>query len=455
MNVLKAGLLACTLAASSYSCFAAVSADEAKALGTTLTPVGAIKAGNADGTIPAWTGGLTTPPAGYTAKLAPGAYIDPFKGEKPVLRIDGKNMEQYADKLSAGTKELLKRNPDYYLDIYPTHRTAAYPDSVYAGTKRNATECKTLQGGVALDPACRGGIPFPIPKTGNEVMWNLLTAYSPPVRAHNARSYVVDTAGHPYVANELDSYTESTFYMAEGRSNPQKYYQLYIVTQSPARERGGMLGYSDYLNPVKQPRQAWQFDPGQRRVKLAPTFAYDTPSSQTGGTTFFDEAFLFSGAMDRFDYKLIGKKEMYIPYNNYKLGMQCVGENQALKAHTLDPECERWELHRVWVVEATLKPGMRHAYSKRVFYVDEDAPASGMEDTYDGGGNLYKALYTYEFQVYDAYTPYAAIFSAFDFTKGNYSLQSILGPTGYYNFHPKVPGERELTPEALAGSGND
>lgn len=455
MNVLKAATLACTLAIGSYNCFAAVSADEAKQLGTTLTPVGAIKAGNADGTIPAWTGGLTTPPPGYTPKLGPGAYIDPFKAEKPVLRIDNKNMAQYADKLSAGTKELLKRNADYYLDIYPTHRTAAYPDAVYAATKRNATECTTSRDGIALNAACRGGMPFPIPKTGYEVMWNLLTAYEAPSRGHNARSYVVDTAGHPYVADELDAYTEKPFYLGDSRSDLQKFNQIYTTTQSPARARGAMVGISDYLDPLKQPRQAWQFDPGQRRVKLAPTFAYDTPSAETGGTTLFDEAFLFSGAMDRFDFKLIGKKEMYLPYNNYKLAMQCVGENQALKTHTLDPACERWELHRVWVVEATLKPGMRHAYSKRVFFVDEDAPASGMEDTYDSAGNLYKGLFAYEFQVYDAATPYAAIFSVFDFMKGNYSLQSILGPTGYYNFHIKVPGERELTPEALAGSGND
>jgi hypothetical protein len=455
MNVLKAAAVACTLAIGSYSCQAAVSADEAKEVGSTLTPVGAIKAGNADGTIPAWTGGVATPPAGYTPKLAAGAYIDPFKADNPILRIDSKNMAQYADKLSAGTKELLKRNPDYYVDIYPTRRSAAYPDAVYAATKRNATECKTLQNGIALDTACRGGMPFPIPKTGYEVMWNLVTAYVAPARAHNARSYVVDAGGHPYVANELDSYTEKPFYLSEGRSDAQKYNQLYILTLSPPRSRGSMLGYSDYLDPIKHPRQAWQFDPGQRRVKMAPTFSYDTPSAETGGTTLFDEAFLFNGEMDRFDFKLIGKKEMYIPYNNYKLAMQCVGENQALKAHTLDPACERWELHRVWVVEATLKSGMRHAYSKRVFYVDEDAPATGMEDTYDSGGNLYKALYTYVFQVYDASTPYAAIFSVFDFAKGNYSLQSILGPNGYYNFHFKVPGERDLTPEALAGGGND
>ncbi|MFM0385660.1 DUF1329 domain-containing protein [Paraburkholderia dipogonis] len=454
MNVLKAAALACALAIGSHICLAEVSADEAKELGATLTPVGAIKAASADGNIPAWTGGMTTPPPGYVRKLAPGAYIDPFKDEKPILRIDSKNMAQYADKLSAGARELLKRNPDYYLDIYPTHRTAAYPESVYEATKRNATKCKTLQGGLSLDSVCRGGIPFPIPKSGYEAMWNHLVAYQLPVSLHNSDVLIVDTAGHPYLASEVDGYMEMPFYMGDKRSDPDKYNFVDFNFTNPPRSRGEIVTYADYLDPVKQPRRAWSFDPGQRRMKLAPTFAYDTPAAPSAGTSFFDDTFLFSGAMDRFDFKLIGKKEMYVPYNTYKLAMQCVGE-KALKAHTLNPSCERWELHRVWVVEATLKAGMRHAYSKRVLYLDEDNPAAGMADNYDGGGNLYRGLFVYPFQVYDASSPFGAMYSVFDFVKGNYSINVMLNPTGYYDFHPKIPDERELTPEALAGSGND
>ncbi len=397
---------------------------------------------------------MATPPPGYVRKLAPGAYVDPFKDEKPVLRIDASNVASYADKLSSGAKELLKRNPGYYLDIYPTHRTAAFPESVYDATKRNATKCKTLQGGLILDPVCRGGIPFPIPKTGFEVMWNHLVAYQPPVGLHDSRVQIVDTSGHPYLASEVDGYMETPFYLGDTRSDPDKYNFVVFNFKNPPRSRGQVVAYADYLDPLKQPRKAWFFDPGQRRMKLAPTFAYDTPAAPAAGTSFFDDAFLFTGAMDRFDFKLVGKKEMYIPYNNYKLSMKCVGET-ALKPHTLDPSCERWELHRVWVVEATLKAGMRHAYSKRVVYIDEDASAAGMADNYDSGGNLYRGLFTYPIQVYDVPGPFAGMYSVFDFAKGNYSLNVIPSTTGYYDFHPRIPGDRELTPEALAGSGND
>jgi hypothetical protein len=99
-----------------------VTADEAKQLGTTLTQVGAEKAGNKEGTIPEYTGGLTTAPAGFDK--GKGVRPDPFASEKPVASIDAKNMDKYADKLSEGTKALMQANADYRIDVYPTHRTA-------------------------------------------------------------------------------------------------------------------------------------------------------------------------------------------------------------------------------------------------------------------------------------------------------------------------------------------
>ncbi|MBK5123970.1 DUF1329 domain-containing protein [Burkholderia sp. R-69980] len=447
--------LAVAIALSAPFSYGAATADEAKQLGDTLTPVGATKAGNKEGTIPAWTGGLTSPPAGYTPKKEPGAYIDPFKDEKPLLRITGANASQYADKLSAGQMELLKRNSDYYLDIYPTHRTAAFPESVYEATKRNATACHTVKDGLAVETACRGGLPFPIPKTGNEVMWNLLLAYQPPQWVYNYGSYVVDTSGHPFVASRQNAYSEKGYYLGKERSDPQQYGFIYSTTLYPPRSKGEITGYADYLDPAAYPRKAFEFDPGQRRVKLAPSFAYDTPVAQVGGVLLFDEISLFSGEMDRFDFKLVGKKEMYIPYDSYKLNFQCTGEGQVTKAHTVNPGCERWELHRVWVVEATLKPNMRHTYSKRTYYIDEDTYSSGMSDAYDHSGQLYRSEFLYQVQIYDAAFPWEGAFSVYDFIKRNYTVQSMLSPTGYLDFKSKAPNERDLTPDALAGSGND
>src|SRR5690606_2921401 len=189
LSIALSGLSACA--------FAAVTAEEAAELGKSLTPWGAILAGNAEGTIPAYEGGLRQAPAGFQPDT--GFWVDPFKDEKPLFRITAANVEQYADKLSEGQKELLRKNPDtWYMDIYPSHRTTAYPQEVVDATIRNATNCKIEKDGLAVSPDCRGGLPFPIPKTGNEVMWNQQLRYkigSGYATTLASNSWVVDSNG--------------------------------------------------------------------------------------------------------------------------------------------------------------------------------------------------------------------------------------------------------------------
>ena len=175
----------------SHSAFAAVSADEAAALKSTLTPMGAEKAGNKEGTIPAWEGVYNKVPAGYK----PGAArVDPFADEKPAVSISGKNMDQYAAKLSAGTAAMLKKYPNYRLDVYPTHRTGGAPDWVYENTFKNATRAKTVDDGWGVEGAF-GGIPFPIPKTGYEAMWNHNLAWVGETITYSTRCWVVTADG--------------------------------------------------------------------------------------------------------------------------------------------------------------------------------------------------------------------------------------------------------------------
>lgn len=443
--------LATGLTLGAVGAHAAVTAEEAAKLGDTLTPVGAIKAGNKEGTIPAWTGGLTKAPAGSAPKHG---YVDPYADDKPTVRITAENMAQYADKLDQSQAELLKRNPGYYLDIYPTHRPMALPQAVYEATARNATACKILKDGLAVDPACRGGLPFPIPKSGFEVMWDFLLNYQPSIKLSDYGGWVVDTSGTPFMATAQNGYTERSYYLGNLRSDPQLFYFNYSNSTYPARSKGEIVGYSDFLDPLSYPRKAFHYDPGQRRVKAAPSFSYDTPIGNIGGVMLYDELFMFSGAMDRFDFKLVGKKEMYIPYDSYKQEWQCRGA-KLLAAKTMNPACERWELHRVWVVEATLKSGMRHAYGKRTFYVDEDGYAAGMSDSFDHSGKLYRGEFLYPSQIYDVPFMYAGETAVYDFVKGNFTAQSVLNDNGWLDFHSKPLDERDMSPDALSGSGND
>lgn len=450
MNIMPCVIATC-LASLSLLTLAAVSEEEASQLNGNLTLFGAIQAGNKEGTIPPYTGGLVDAPANF--KPDSGHWINPYANERPILKITAENLDEYADKLSEGQKHLLKNRPGYYMNIYPSHRSAAYPDNVLAATRRNATECNTEKDHLAVNESCRGGFPFPIPKNGYQAMWNQTLGYYGPtaITATHNRSWMIDRSGGRTMTADQATFTERPFYQTELKDrNPQMSWRTYSVTQTPARKAGEITGISDFLDTVDKPRRSWSYMPGQRRVKLAPEFAYDTPIATLGGGLLFDELYLFSGKMDRFDFKLTGKREMYIPYNNYDLytpTQKCNSESQFTDSF-INPECERYELHRVWVVEATLKPNQRHVYSKRVYYLDEDLSGAGMFDAYDHSGSLYRALFNTMIQMYDHSIPWAVRSTVYDFNKGSYT---VLGDAyvGGFRVTSSALTERNLKPETI------
>lgn len=433
---------------------AAATADEVKQLGTTLTLWGAEKGGNKEGTIPAYTGPIT-PPATYDPKT-PTYRPDPFVNEKPLFSIDSKNMDKHADKLTEGIKAMLKKYPAYRLDIYPTHRTANYPKLYLENSVKNATQCKTADNELKLD-GCWAGLPFPFPKTGNQVMWNRLLKYDGySLFSRAAASSVVDTRGNITVAGVPD------FWMYYPIFDPKKttpigpkevYEKIRLDYTSPARKAGEKLVVHDNVDMVDVGRRAWSYLPGQRRVKLAPDIAYDTPGPTGGGTVLVDDSAVFYGALDRFDFKLVGKKEMFIPYNAYKARDRkvCPGSVSMTKHH-LNPECVRWELHRVWVVQATVKPGLRHAYPKRTFYWDEDLPGVGMSDNYDSAGQIYRVSHSLPITLYETQAHSTDEWVTYDLATGNYSRQEDPTDAGGWEVIPPKP-ETFFSPEALAGEG--
>jgi len=433
-------------ALSMQSAIAAVSPEEAAALGKTLTPFGAEMAGNAEGTIPAYEGGLRTPPADF--KAGSGAWANPYKDERPLFRIDSKNVAEYADKLSEGQKHLLAKYPDtFYMDVYPTHRSAAFPQKVLDKTVKNATECNTTHEGLGVDTACRGGIPFPIPKTGNELMWNQQLRYQETTTTSASRSWIVNANGDRIMASEQKTYVEVPYYMddLDGRDE-RSYWSVWSLNKAPIRKAGELTGIFDYIDPVEKPRYAWSYTPGLRRIKKAPEFSYDTPVSSMGGVTLFDELFVFSGMMDRFEYKLVGKKEIYLPYNAYELYFECKIDDQFMPEHA-DPKCWRWELHRVWVVEATRKDGVRHVYDKRTYYFDEDDYGTGLYDAFDKSGDLYRSIFNAGIQFYDVDAPYSVKNVIYDFNKGMYALLNDGLEGGYEVVKPL--SNRDMNPEVI------
>ena len=377
---------------------AAVTAEEAAQLKSSLTPLGAEKAGNGDGTIPAWTGGYVKPLQG----ASDGKHPDPFANEKPVVSITAQNLAQYTDKLSEGTVALLKKYPSYRVDVYPTHRTAGAPQRVYDNTFAAATRAKSTPDGLSFEGAW-DAVPFPIPKSGNEVMWNHLVHPHPASVDLIFQVFVGSSDGKRSMATKGEMHELSTYYQAGGSSAKfNKVFQMYrFNTTAPVFKAGEAVVVHESLDMSIDP-PAWQYLVGQRRVRRAPTVSYDTPDFMASGANYFDEVYGFRSRLDRYNWKLIGKRELYVPYNTNRFFE--VGQDKAFVPFHTNPDQVRWELHRVWVVEATLAQGKRHAVPKRRFYIDEDNWAVLLADGYDAEGKLWRASQVFNMIVPEAET---------------------------------------------------
>ena len=443
-----ATLVMLSLTAANPFAIAEVTPAEATRLTSDLTPLGAERAGNKDGTIPAWEGGYTQVWPGYqSGQPRP----DPFANDKPLFQITAKNMAQYADKLSDGVKTLLQRYPTYRLDVYPTHRTAAAPQWVYDNTFMNATRAKLTYNGMSMEGAY-GGIPFPIPKDGDEVMMNHLYGWRGESFKYDGSTYVVAN-GKPVLATAATSSFQFPYYYRAGAPERSNGYHILgrINTTGPPLKAGEATAYHEPINKLDPGRQVWLYLVGQRRIRRAPDIAYDTPNTLTSGLSFYDEATLFNGAMDRYEWKLLGKKEMFIPYNTQQFHTQKV--NQVLGPKHLNPDHVRWELHRVWVVEATLAPGKRHALPRRLFYLDEDTWITILADGWDARGQLWHTGLTLPFIVPELPATTVISYVIYDLLKGSYSAASLLNERQrQYQIVSRRP-ENDFSPATLAAEG--
>jgi hypothetical protein len=375
-------------AAFAFAAQAGVTPDEAAQLGKTLTPLGAERAGNAAGTIPPWSGGYTTVPPGYQSGMP---RQDPFAEEKPFFSITRANLGSYADKLPEGARALFAKFPDYRMDVYPTHRTAAAPQRVYDNVLLNATRAQASPAGIAYGVAgAIGGIPFPIPKNGYEAVWNHLLAYWGPARETHVATYVISSDGTIELATAYREVADFPYYYPD--ATPESIGGYYFKTRHledapPAKVGEGYLAWQP-IDIDRYKFAAWRILPGEHRVRKGPSLSYDTPDPDASGYENLDEYYVFFGGLDRYDFKLLGKKEMYVPYNNNRFYARPVKE-VAGPAHA-NPDDLRYELHRVWVVEGTLAHGKHDVVSRRRLYLDEDTWLAVYSDSWDEEGKLWK-----------------------------------------------------------------
>ena len=418
----------------SMSATAKISQEEAARLGNDLTFTGAEKAGNAEGTIPDFSGEVPSFDKAITDN--PAAHLpNPYSDEEPLFIISADNYMEHADKLSQGMQAMFKKYPDTYkMPVYPTHRNGIFRDFVNENSVINATHAELVGGGNGVKNAFGASL-FPIPKNGAEAMWN--NALRPGPRSYevtydsaaiykNGSVTMEKTRNRTYAPGQDHDSTREEFAKKEMVG-----YQL-IEWLAPKRKRGELIMVHEPLDQVATPRSAWTYSPASRRVRRAPVVAYDSPAGP-GNLITTDDGRMFNGAMDRYNWALKGKKELYIPYNNYDLDNHKLSYDDVLGADHLNPDVMRYELHRMWEVEATVKEGANHQYAKRTFYLDEDTWFIQLADNYDSRGNLWHTNMATMVYNPNLPGPYARVWTYNDLITDVYAVEKLLNEQEEYD----------------------
>ena len=454
MTKLKTMLGAGVLAAGALGLAAAVTAQQS-GLGSDLTPMGATMAGNSSGTIPAWNGGIkSAADAGATGFKSGGHHPDPFAADKPSYKVDATNMEKYAANLTAGHKALLSTyKGSYFMNVYPSRRSAAFPQRIYDAVKANAGSAKLTGSGNGVTGAI-GGPPFPTPKSGIEVIWNHILRYRADIAERVIGQAAVTRAGsynmvkfhdETYIGYALPGATEAAL----------DNVILYFIqeTVAPARLAGEILLVHETLDQTKEHRKAWLYNPGQRRVRRAPNVAFDNPGTGSDGLRTSDQFDIYNGSPERYDWKLVGKQEIIVPYNAYQLHSNKLKNNDILKPLHINQQHARYEMHRVWVVDATLKPGQRHLYKRRTFYVDEDSWQILVVDCYDARDQLWRVQEGHSINYYEIPTFWTTLETTYDLQSGRYLALGLDNEEPVtVNFNAKKSAA-DFTPAAIANRG--
>ena len=415
-----------------------------------LTPVGALRAGNTDGRIPEWTGGINQPPQGYQ----PGTvHVDPFVGETTLLRISASNLDEHAAHLSPGQIAMLRKyDESYFMDVYPTHRSAAFEQRIYDKTAANGIAGHlTADGEGVLDVA--EGFPFPFPDNGRELIWNHKLKYKG-LGSIRRLNLVNATAGGKYQLVNMQIEVLSQYHLPGATLESINNRLLYLMQtiNSPARLAGTLLLVHESVNQALRPRDVWTYNPSQKRVIRAPNVAYDNPSAATDGLAVSDMADMFNGAMDRFDWSLEGRREIYVPYNAYRVhGSPSDYKELVLPGH-LEPSLLRYELHRVWVVEARLREGSRHINPRRTYYLDEDSYQILMIEHYDKRGELWRFSEAHPIVFYEVPTLWTSVETHHDLQSGRFVSYRQDNRNGAANFNTDL-SVNQFSPQSLRRRG--
>lgn len=438
------------LATCALQAHASVDSAQAARLGQDLTPLGGERAGNAAGTIPAWDGGMAQPPANYQPGMH---HPDPYSADAPLYQVNSQNLAQHQAQLPDGLKLLLEKNPDYFLNVFPTRRSAAAPQRIYDATRFNAERAELISGGNGVEGVA-SGIPFPLPQTGQEAIWNHIMRYrGNQIRFVTNQAAVLSSGAFNLLKLEREIY----FVYGRDGVSPQDldntlfFYKYKVV--APSKLSGSALVIQETLDQVLAIRKAWRFNRGERRVRRLPMLAYDSLQPDTNGMATADQVDSYNGAPDRYEWTLVGKQEMLVPYNSYAVHQKGIAYDIILRSNTVNPELLRYELHRVWIVDADLRKGFSHPNAKRRFYIDEDSWQILAVDLYDKSGTLSGLQESHPISYYDVPMFGSTLETIYDFKGKRYFVDGMDNNEPMYDFNAKLH-PRDFTPQALRREGN-
>jgi len=395
-------------------------------LANELTPFGAIRVGNG-GAIPNWTGGT-----GVSMQ------------QKPDFTITHQNVQDYQDNLTVGQLALFKRYPDtFIMPIYTTYRTAIAPDWVYKNTAENALNTILNKDETGIESA-KAGIPFPMPQSALEVYFNHVSRWRGLQLEARASDAVIFKKG------SFTLHTRDTLIRFDGyleNKDSQYFVSLIARILAPLTKSGSGVLVLEPLDQLNGKRAAWLWDKGRRRVIRAPNVAYDNPVQSASALRTVDDTDLVNGSPDRFNWELLEKREIYIPYNNASLASKDLKYKEILHKGHINPEYTRYELHRVWVIQATLKEKWRHVYSKRTFYIDEDSWQVIAADQYNKQGDLWRVSMSFT-KFYENMPGIFPVISVFhELSSGKYHVMGLQNEEKNENeFNGKIAKDSLFTP---------
>lgn len=445
------------LASACLLLMSAVSTAQSVELAKGLTPYGAEQKGNAEGTVPPWEGGLSgdkMPP--FKQKLE-----NPFRDEKPLFVISAANKSQYQNHLTVGQIALLDAYPDSYrIPVYPSHRTASAPQWVYDNIARNHQQAKLVNDGNGIEQAY-GGVAFPVPTAADgsfdpvKILWNHLTRW----RGVHIKADISEAPVHTNGSYSLVTASQEAYFVyydpaknADTLDNKLSYFLAFI--RQPSRLAGGGVLVHETIDRIKDPRSAWVYNSGTRRVRRAPSIEYDMPVPSADNLITSDDVDMFNGALDRFNWHYVGKEERYIPYNNFDLSNATKDAAKLLQKGHINPDLTRYELHRVWIIEGTAKDGVRHLYTKRRFYIDEDSWSIVQADQYDARSKLWRVHLSYMVNYYQVPVTWAAVTVSHELESGRYFAGYLDNSNGMaIQFDETPPQDGYFSPQSLRRMG--